>query len=138
MRLKRKPLIIAKIFKTISVSSYSKVSLWPELLIEKVESEPLGADDVLGLGDLVEEPGLFVNAIFADVDVLLDRADGSALAEGGDVHDPALGPNGVERKDLVDRGAEDLVRKELSARLMKGFMRSQVMMSKRKPKIKIK
>ena len=48
-----------------------------------VESELLGADGILRLRDLVEEASALVDAVFADVNVLFDRAQRSTLAEGG-------------------------------------------------------
>ena len=47
-----------------------------------IKSKLLGADWVLGLGYLVEQPRTLVHSILADVNVFLNGANGSSLTEG--------------------------------------------------------
>ena len=98
-----------------------------------MEGELLCADRILGLGDLVEEPGSLVDAVLTDVNVAFDGADGPPLAEGRVVHHPALTPDGVEGQDLVERDPEDLVPEELPVRFVEGLVRTQVVMPEREP-----
>ena len=104
--------------------TYRETSLRLELVIEQVKGEPLGASRVFRLGDLVEESGGLVNTILANVDMLLDSADGPAAPEGGDVQDPALFPNGVYREDFVDGHPEHFVVEELPRGLVKRLVRA--------------
>ena len=107
-----------------SVETYRETSLRLELVIEQVKGEPLGASRVFGLGDLVEESGGLVNTILANVDMLLDSADGPAAPEGGDIQDPALFPDGIYREDFVDGHPEHFVVEELPRGLVKRLVRA--------------
>ena len=110
---------------------YREVPLWLELVVEQVEGEPLGAGGILGLGDLVEESGGLVDAVLADVDVVLDGPVRPAPAEGGRVQHPALLPDGVQGQHLVDGNTEHLVPEELARRLVKRLVRTEVVVAER-------
>jgi len=80
-----------------------------------------------------EEPSSFVDSKLAYVNMLLFGTEGSTLAVGGEVKHPALIQDKVKGHLLVERNSHHLVRKESSGWLMESFVRSEIVMSKRKP-----
>ena len=97
-----------------------------------VESEFFGANRILWLRDFVEKSCRFVDPIFADVNVFFDRPDGSSLAKGRVIQNPALTEDRVERQDFVEGNSEDFVPEKLAIRFVKGFVRTQIVMAERK------
>ena len=97
-----------------------------------MEGKILGADAMLWLGDLVEQPGRLVNPVLANMQKTLLGIKGPALAEGGRVHDPALAPDSVQRENLVQRDAKHLVVVEPTRRLVERLMWTQVVVAEGK------
>ena len=104
-----------------------------ESLVKVVAGELLGADGILGLRDLVEQPGAFIDTILADVNVLFYRSDGTALDEGGVVEDPALVPDGVQGENFVEGNSENFISEKFPVWLVESLVRPQEMMPEGEP-----